>query len=48
MYQGSTRWPPLTKTVYPRAIDIGVSEEVPSDIDRFGGRLSWLKPNWVM
>ena len=26
----------------------GVSDAVPSDIDRFGGRLSWLKPNWVM
>jgi len=29
-------------------MDSGVSDEVPSDIDRFGGRLSWLKPNWVM
>src|SRR5690606_9991011 len=40
MTHGVMRKPPLANVEYPRAIDSGVSEAVPSDIDRFGGRLA--------
>src|SRR5262245_59310283 len=36
MNQGVTRKPPLAKAAKPRAIDSGVNDAVPSDIDRFG------------
>ena len=48
MNHGVMRKPPLANAAKPRATDSGVSEAVPSDIDRFGGSSASSKPKWLM